>query len=98
MTTTTATAARVPIPDLTYKVHRLVAEGDIVVAHWRLSGRHAGHHKHRLADDHLAPTHTDIEVEGITIYRVEDGKIAEMWSHDDHLDALIAAGTLKVAN
>src|SRR5437870_4501371 len=53
------------IPDLQYKVHRLVAEGDTVAAHWRLSGKHGGHHKHRLHDDHLTPTHSDMEVGGI---------------------------------
>ena len=85
------------IPDLTYKVERYVAEGDTVVAHWRLFGQHGGHHKHRLADEHVAPTQANMEVGGITIYRVENGKIAEMWSHDDHLDALIAAGAIKLA-
>ena len=84
------------IPDLQYEVQRYVAEADFVTAHWRLYGKHGGHHKHRLSDEHLAPTHADLEVNGITIYRVENGKIAEFWSHDNHLDALIVAGAIKV--
>ena len=32
------------------------------------------------------------------IYRVEDGKIVELWNFDDHLDALIGAGALKITN
>ena len=84
------------IPDVTPQVHRYIAEGDLVVAHWRLSGRHGGHHTHRLADGQLAPTQAPLEVTGITIYRVENGRIAEMWNHDNHIEALIAAGALKV--
>jgi len=84
------------IPDLGYKVHRLIAEGDTVVAQWRLYGKHSGHHKHKHHDEHIAPTHDDLEVDGITIYRVENGKIAESWSHDNHIDALVAAGAMQV--
>src|SRR5438045_9369678 len=47
------------IPDLQYKVQKIFGEGDLVTAHWRLSGKHGGHHKHRLHDDHLTPTQPD---------------------------------------
>ena len=41
------TEAAKAMPGVTYKVHRYVAEGDVVVAHWHADGHHGAHHKHR---------------------------------------------------
>jgi len=85
------------IPDLKYVVDRYVAEGDYVVTHWHIEGTHAGRHQHRHSRQHVDPTHAPVEIEGMTLYRVTDGKIAESWLYDTHVDFLITAGALKVS-
>ena len=84
------------IPNLRYTVLRYVADGDYVVAHWQLEGTHTGRHKHRHSDDHLEGTDADVDIGGMTMYRVAHGKIAEAWSYDSHLDFLIESGALKL--
>jgi predicted ester cyclase len=84
------------IPDLRFSVQRYLADGDCVATHWKLDGTHTGRHKHRHADEHLEGTATPVDIQGITIYRVQDEKIAEAWSYDSHLDFLIEAGALKI--
>jgi predicted ester cyclase len=85
------------IPDLRFSVERYVADGDYVVTHWRIDGKHEGRHKHRHADEHLEGTGADADIRGMTMYRVENGKIAESWMYDTHLDFLIEAGALKIS-
>ena len=84
------------IPDLRFTVERLVAEGDYVVSHWTIQGTHTGRHKHRHADEHLEGTGAEADIRGMSLYRIQDGKIAEQWTYDTHLDFLIAAGAIKV--
>jgi predicted ester cyclase len=84
------------IPDLRYSVKRYVADGDYVVTHWQLEGTYSGRHKHRHADEHVEGTSADVDISGMTMYRVERGKVAEAWSYDSHLDFLIESGALKV--
>jgi len=84
------------IPDLRFSVQRYVADGDFVVTHWQLEGTHTGRHKHRHSEDHLEGTDADVDIGGMTMYRVEHDKIAEAWSYDSHLDFLIESGALKL--
>jgi steroid delta-isomerase-like uncharacterized protein len=59
-------------PDCQVTVEQLIAEGDIVVMHWTHRGTHMG--------DVLGVPATGREIRGaaISIYRIVDGKIAEM--------------------
>ena len=43
----------------------------------------------------IEPTHRDIEVSGISRARVEDGKIAEMWSNYDALGMMTQIGAVE---
>jgi steroid delta-isomerase-like uncharacterized protein len=64
-------------PDARYEVDDLVAEGDRVVVRWRMLGTHKGEFRG------IAATGRAIVLNGIAIYRVEDGKLRERWVVSD---------------
>ena len=64
---------RTAFPDASYTMHDLIAEDDRVVARWSLIGTHKG----TFLD--VPPTEKRVIVNGIIIYRLEDGKIVEYW-------------------
>jgi len=68
---------RKTVPDATYEVDDIIAEGDRVVVRWRLLGTHKGEFQG------IAPTGRAITLKGIAIYRVEDGKLMERWVVSD---------------
>ena len=61
------------------EIHALIAEDDLVVAH----------HTHYATNDGsfmgMPPTGREVVVQGIEIFRLADGRIAEFWHHDDML-------------
>lgn len=61
------------LPDARYEVDDLIAEGDSVVVRWRLVGTHKGNFHD------IAPTGRVVTLNGIAIYRLENGKLAERW-------------------
>ena len=67
-------------PDLTHAVEDVIAEGDKVVTRYTLSGTHQGE-----TEELGPPTGKRIELEGITIHRIEDSKIVEEWERYDNL-------------
>jgi steroid delta-isomerase-like uncharacterized protein len=75
-------AEKQAFPDLRMQVERLIAEGDFVTALWtfRATHTHGGYAG-------LPATGTPIEMRGITIWRIVDGKIREEWSCFDELGA-----------
>ena len=75
-------AEKKAFPDLRMQVERLIAEGDWVTALWTFRGTHtAGGY------GGLPATGTPIEMRGITIWRIVDGKIRDEWSSFDELGA-----------
>ena len=64
---------RSAFPDTWYEIDDLIAEGDRVVVRWRLLGTHLGQFRSS------APTGRSIEMKGIAIYRVAEGKLMERW-------------------
>ena len=75
-------------PDLRMTVKLMVAEGDLVTAVWTLRGTHTGG-----GYAGLPPTGARIEVRGITVWRIVDGKIREEWTSMDQLDAYLQVVT-----
>jgi predicted ester cyclase len=75
-------AIRAAVPDATYEVDDVVAEGDRVVVRWRLLGTHRGEFRG------IAPSGRPITLKGIAIYRVEGGKLMERWVVSDLHGAL----------
>ncbi len=74
--------------ELAFDVHDLIGAGDRVIARWSIRGIHGG----EFAG--VAPTGREVAMAGITIYRVEDGKIAEAWSSYDELGMLEQLGVV----
>jgi steroid delta-isomerase-like uncharacterized protein len=70
---------REAFPDWHSEVHALVAEDDIVVERFTASGTHRG----ELMG--VAPTDKPVELKGINIFRVRDGRISERWGRLDEL-------------
>ncbi len=74
-------------PDLHATVEDVIAEGDKAVTRWTIRGTHQGE-----IEEFGPPTGKQIEVEGITIHRIEDGKIAEEWERYDNLSIMQQLG------
>jgi steroid delta-isomerase-like uncharacterized protein len=75
-------------PDARSTVEDQVAEGDTVVTRWRASGTHRG----ELGP--IAATDRPFEIDGVTIERIDDGRIAEVWVARDELGLLRQLGVL----
>ena len=74
-------------PDMSTTVEDVIAEGEKVVTRVRFRGTHQGE-----TEDFGPPTGKQIEQEGITIHRFEDGKIVEEWNQYDNLSILQQLG------
>jgi steroid delta-isomerase-like uncharacterized protein len=74
-------------PDLSATVEDVIAEGDKVVTRYTVRGTHQGE-----VEEFGPPTGRQVEIEGITIHRVEDGKIVEEWERYDNLGVLQRLG------
>ena len=73
------TAYLTAYPDLQFTIEERIAEGDKVVTRWTSTGTHKG----ELMG--IAPTGAQIEVTGVTIDRIADGKILDERSNWDAL-------------
>ena len=84
-------AYRTAFPDARSSVEDQVAEGDKVVTRWRARGTHRG----ELGP--IAATGNEFEMDGVTIERIEEGRIAEVWVARDELGLLRQLGVVPVA-
>lgn len=66
-------------PDIVVTVEDTIAEGDKVAARCTVRGKHSG--------DTLgfAATHAPMEITGMSIVRIRDGKIVEGWNNFDFM-------------
>lgn len=72
-------AFRTAFPDVVFTIEALVAEGDRVTTRWTARGTNTGDFYGRPA------TGKAITLSGITIQRIEDGRIVEAWVQYDQL-------------
>ena len=63
--------------NVTYTVEDMIAEGEKVVFRWALRGKHTGPFQG------MPPTNKDFVLTGISIVRLEEGKLAENWVEQD---------------
>jgi steroid delta-isomerase-like uncharacterized protein len=82
---------REAIPDQQWALEDLLAEGDKAVLVWTLRGTHQG----QLSG--VAPTGKQVAVTGISVYRIADGKLAEIWVQSDTLGLLQQIGAIPTA-
>ena len=75
-------------PDVVSTIEDLIAEGDKVVARWRARATHQGEYMG------ISPTGKEVEFTGISVYRIEAGKIAESWNEEDELGLMRQIGAV----
>jgi steroid delta-isomerase-like uncharacterized protein len=75
-------AEKKAFPDLKMSVILMAAEGDLVTVVWVFRGTHTG-----AGYDGLPPTGVKLELRGITVWRIVDGKIREEWTSFDLMQA-----------
>lgn len=73
-------------PDVVSTIEDLVAEGDRVAARWRARATHLEEYVG------VPPTGKEVEFTGISVYRIEGGRIAESWTVEDDLGLMRQIG------
>lgn len=74
--------------DVVVEPRKLIAEGDLVTVYWVARGTNTG------TGNGLPATGKKVELAGITIWRIADGKIKEEWSAFDQLSMMRQLGLL----
>jgi steroid delta-isomerase-like uncharacterized protein len=77
-------------PDMHVSVEDVIAEGEKVVTRWTMRGTHQGE-----IEEFGPPTGRQVEIKGITIHRIEGGKIAEEWERYDNLSVMQQLGAIS---
>jgi predicted ester cyclase len=75
-------------PDVVSTIEDLIAEGDKVVARWTSRATHQGEYMG------TPPSGKELEFTGISVYRIEAGKIAESWNVEDELGLMRQIGAI----
>ncbi len=73
-----------------FTIEDLIAEGDRVVARWTNSG------VHRADFMGIPPTERTVNVTGIDVHRLQDGKMVEHWHVVDMLSMLVQLGVVTL--
>jgi steroid delta-isomerase-like uncharacterized protein len=66
-------------PDRAFEIHHIIGEGDRVAARLTWTGTQTGEFAA------VAPTGRRVEVNGVSVFAMKDGKIAEQWIEQDIL-------------
>ena len=82
------TMLRDAFPDLRFTVEDQIEEGNEVVTRWTCSGTQRGEFQG------VPPTGKKVTISGISIFRFDDGKVAEEWSNPDLLGMMQQLGAL----
>lgn len=79
-------------PDQRYDIQEMVAEGDMLVVRWRMTGTHEG----ELAGPTMTipATGKRIDLWGMSMYRMEGGMAREIWERLDMMEFLGQLGVL----
>ena len=76
-------------PDLSLSLGELIAEGDKVAVHWTLHGTHQG------TCLGIAPTGKQVELEGVSIYRIAEGTIVESAVYRSRMDLQLGCRVVR---
>jgi predicted ester cyclase len=77
--------------DPTFTLEDAIAVGDRAVIRWTFRGAHTG------SGAGVPPTGKEVVATGINIFRIADGKIAEIWVESDDLGELRQLGVIPAA-
>lgn len=75
-------------PDMEVTTEHVIADGDKVVNHWTVHGTHEGEMMG------IEPTGREVEFSGISIAKMEDGKVVEGWTNVDVFGMLQQLGVV----
>ena len=75
-------------PDVVSVIEDLIAEGDMVAARWSSRATHLGEYAG------VSPTGNEVEFTGISVYRIEGGRIAESWNNEDRYGLMRQIGAV----
>jgi steroid delta-isomerase-like uncharacterized protein len=87
-----AAAMRSAFPDLSCTIEDQVAEGEQVVTRWTGRGTHQGE-----TEELGPPTGKRMEIAGISIERISEGKVAESWDNYDAMGMMQQLGMVPEA-
>jgi predicted ester cyclase len=77
-------------PDLKLAIEDVIAEGDKVAVRYSISGTNTGEFMG------IPPTNKRIELTSLCIFRLADGKVAEMWVENNSLVMLLQLGVVPL--
>jgi steroid delta-isomerase-like uncharacterized protein len=77
-------------PDLHFEVQDQVAEGDKVATRWVMYGTHKGEFQG------IPASGARLEMTGITIFRIANGKLIEGWTSEDTLGMMQQLGAVSI--
>lgn len=86
--TQASVAAVAALPDLTYVIDDIVAEGDKTATIFTMRATHKGTYMG------IAPTGKQVTIKGVSIWRFDKGKIAESWDLNDTLGIMRQIGAI----
>jgi steroid delta-isomerase-like uncharacterized protein len=66
----------------------VMADGDKVAVRWTITAKHTG------PCDGFPATGRNVKFSGVNIFRIENGRIAEIWNHRDDLSVLQQIGAV----
>ena len=89
-----ASAREQDYPDLNVTIEQIIAEGDMVASYQRYTGTQEGDIEDELG---IPATGLGTEWVGMVTFRIECGKIAEIWSVADDLGRLQRLGVISAA-
>lgn len=79
---------RQAFPDLDMRVDKLLAEQDLVAVRWTARGTNTG------TGNGIPATGRKVEINGTTLFRIDDGRIAEEWTCANSLGLMRQLGML----
>lgn len=79
------------LPDFKFTVLDQVAEADKVATRWMIRGTHEGEFQG------IPPSGREIEINGITIFRIDDGLLVDGWTSEDILGLMQQLGAVPIA-
>ena len=79
---------REAFPDLNITIEKQLAENDLVAVHWTARGTNTG------AGNGIPATGRAVEITGTTLFRLDDGRIAEEWTCANSLGMMRQLGLL----
>ena len=83
-----ALAMRAALPDMRHTIHVQLTEGDLEAHRWTISGTHQGEWAG------IPASGNPVAVKGLSLSRIEDGKVAEEWTFTNSLEMMMQIGAL----